>query len=222
MEQPKTSNGLIIAIIVGALFFFGGLTWLVLRLPPDAQNDAPKKDEALTFDDTNAPTMGAASSTVTVHLVGDFQCPACRLAERAVSTVVEAYKGRVKFVWKDFPLTELHPKAEIGAVAARCAQNQGKFWEYHDMLYANQDEWVNDANTSGKLVGYAQQLGLNADMFQSCVATRATMNLVQADEREGARNGIDRTPTFFINNKRYFAMIPTDWFKALDAALAGK
>lgn len=220
MEQQNTSNQFIIAIIVAAVLFFAGLTWLVLRLPSETQTNSPKQDEPVTFDDTNAPTLGAATSTVVVHIEGDFECPACRVAERTLTTVMEAYKGRVKFVWKDFPLTQIHPKAEPAAVAARCAQNQGKFWEYHDMLYANQDDWAKDANTTSKFVSYAQQLGLNQEAFQSCVDTKATMNLVRADELEGARNNVDRTPTYFINKKRYFAMAPTDWFKLLDEALA--
>jgi protein-disulfide isomerase len=152
-------------------------------------------------------------------MYGDFQCPACRSAEPGVKYAIDTYRDRVRFVWKDFPLSQIHPNAELAANAARCAETQGKFWEYHDALYASQPEWADERDPSQKFAAYAKDVGLNTDAFSSCLSAREQKAKVGADVAEGFHNSVDATPTFFINNRRYFGMSPSEWATQLDQAL---
>jgi protein-disulfide isomerase len=133
---------------------------------------------------------------------------------------MEQYKDRVKFIWKDFPLETIHPNARIASEAGRCAAVEGKFWEYHDQLFAKQTEWEGLSNPFAKLVEEAAQVGITSTSFSACLQTRGQTALVRRDISEGFANNVDRTPTIFINNRRYFAMTGAEWKKNLDAALA--
>ena len=123
---------------------------------------------------------------------------------------------------KNFPVTweELHRNAKAGALAARCAQDQGKFWEFHDALYGNQADWSDLSDPQAKFVQYAQTVGLNATTFASCYSSGGGNDRVSHDMNEGTQNSVDQTPTYFIGRKRAFAMSPQEWDQALNAALA--
>lgn len=218
--QNKKNTNLIIGIIAVAVLFFAGLVWLVLRLPADPSSSNVGTSEQVTFNDQNSQSVGPADAKVVVHLYGDFQCPACQYAEAAVKATIDAYKDRVRFVWKDFPLEQVHPNARIASNAARCAVDQGKFWEYHDALYAKQSEWSNLKDPRQMLIGDAGMIGMNEAAFTSCVNAKSHDALISQDQNEGLANKVDRTPTFFINNKRYFTMSTADWSKAIDQTLA--
>ena len=218
MSSPK-NTGLIAGIIAVAVLFFVGLVWLVMRIPADPSSRNAGQPEQVTFNDEGAPSIGPSDAKVVVRLFSDFQCPACKFAEPPVKATIEAYKDRVRFLWKDFPLEQMHPNSRAAAEAARCAVDQGKFWEYHDRLYSKQDDWAKLSNPNAKLAEEGEAIGLNAATLSSCLQARAHDNLVARDLAEGLSNSVDRTPTFFINNRRYFAMSEEEWKKAIDAAL---
>lgn len=218
MSSSK-NTGLIAGIIAVAVLFFVGLVWLVMRVPADPSSRNAGQPEQVSFKDDGAPSIGPSDAKVVVRLFSDFQCPACKFAEPAVKATIEAYKDRVRFLWKDFPLEQIHSNARAAAEAARCAVDQGKFWEYHDRLYAKQDDWAKLASPNAKLIEEGGAIGLDTTALASCVGARAHDDLVARDLAEGLSNNIDRTPTFFINNRRYFAMSEEEWKKALDAAL---
>lgn len=132
---------------------------------------------------------------------------------------MEKYGDRVQFIWKDFPLLQIHKNARKAANAARCAQDQGKFWEYHDKLYDTQSEWSN-VDAAPKFLAYAGQLGLDGARFTACLNANGGDDKVAAGIAEGYRNRIDRTPTVFINSRRYFSMTPAEWDAALTSALS--
>ncbi len=218
--QEQNNIKLVVGIVALSVLLFGGLVFAVLKAPAPPSVSYGTEDENVTFSaDAQSPVIGKADASVVVRLYSDFQCPACRVAETGVKHAIEKYKDRVKFVWKDFPLEQIHPQARLGSNAARCAEVQGKFWEYHDKLFATQEQWSSQRAPEATLVGYAEGLGLNKDQFQTCLSKRAQDSLVAATIAEGFGNRVDRTPTVFMNKKRYFSLTAAEWDQLLDAAL---
>ena len=142
------------------------------------------------------PSRGAPEAAVTIVEFEDFQCPFCKKAQDTVQEVLARYKDKVRLVHRDFPLQPLHPASIKAHEAARCAEEQGKFWEYRDLLYQN-------APAAGpeQLTTYARKLGLNPDDFNKCVDSGKFKTVVQRDEDEGERLGLTGTPAFFINGR---------------------
>jgi protein-disulfide isomerase len=158
-------------------------------------NASPEGNEApVAVDPGNAPSQGPASAKVVVVEFGDFECPYCGEAEPAVARVLSDYAGRIRFVFKEFPLTAIHPHAELAAEAALAANAQGKFWPFHDALYANQSALVR-----ADLDGYASALALDVTMFDAALDHGSFRAAVAADMAQGTSVGVFGTPTFFIN-----------------------
>ncbi len=222
MDTPSSSNRQLIGGIVAVtVLIFVGLIWVIMRAP----NNGPTNDrqtgkpEAVRFMDDQDPTIGSTNAKVTVHIYGDFQCPACRAAEAGLKPTMAKYADRVRFVWKDFPLAQIHSNALAAANAARCVQVQGWFWRYHDRLYEKQAEWSGDSDPTSKFQTYAMEVEADAAKFNACLTNKTESARVAANVTEGGANRVEATPTFFINNVRYFGMSPEAWSKALDKAL---
>ncbi len=157
--------------------------------------------QQLTVDAGALPEMGQASAPVTVVEFSDFQCPYCgRLFGDAEAQIRTNYvsSGKVKFYYRDFPLTSIHPDAMAGAIAARCANDQGKFWDMHDKLFQNQDTWSSLADPKSTLEQYASDLGLNTAQFDSCYESQNHSAEINSDEAAGQAAGIQGTPGVFI------------------------
>jgi protein-disulfide isomerase len=167
---------------------------------------------------------GNDQAAVTVMEYGDFQCPACGAYEPLVKQLQSDYAGKILFVFRNFPLYQIHPNAEIAAQAAEAAGIQGKYWEMHDLLYEKQNDWVNVANgsvVSDRFDAYAQSLGLDVSKFNNDIASTAVKDKVQADLTLGNQASVDHTPTFFINLTQIPNPQSYDEFRqVLDAALA--
>lgn len=141
---------------------------------------------------------GAPTATVTLVEYGDFECPHCRAAHLVLDHLFTRLGDRFRLVFRNYPLTQIHPHAERAAEAAEAAAAQRRFWEMHDLLFDRQDALEDD-----DLVGYANELGLDVERF--------TLELVQATHRprvredflSGVRSGVNGTPTFFINGRRH-------------------
>ena len=146
-------------------------------------------------------THGPADAKVLVVEFSDFQCPACRVAEPTVRQMLPLYEGKLRFVFKNFPL-RMHPYARAGALAAECAGRQGRFWPYHDRLYDHQDEWTLDANEP-VLTAYAKDLKLDLAAWNACRADPATAAVIDADVKDAGDAWVNATPTFFIDGKRF-------------------
>jgi protein-disulfide isomerase len=146
------------------------------------------------------PSMGPADAPVTVVEFADLQCPHCREADDAVKGLVGQYK--IRLVYKDFPLSSIHPWAETAAIGARCAymQSPDVFWKVHDAVFANQDSIVVD-NIQEKLAEFAAQAGLNASAFKACMSSPEAAKAVKANHDDGVELGVDGTPTFFVNGR---------------------
>jgi len=157
-----------------------------------------------------APFKGTERAAVTIVKFEDFQCPYCKTVQLTYQELLKRYNGKVRLVHKDLPLDSIHPQARQAAEAARCAGDQGKFWEYHDKLYANSPK----AGVE-ELKSYAKELGLNVTSFDQCVASGKFKGLVQKDLSEGAQLGLTGTPTFFINGRELSGAQPVDAFAAI-------
>lgn len=153
---------------------------------------------------------GAADATVTIVEFSDFQCPYCKAAQATLKRISEEYGSRVRFVFRDLPLPDLHPQAPKAAEAARCAGEQGKFWEYHDVLFANQDKLQ-----PPDLVRHAGELGLAAARFEECLSTSRHAPAVERDIADARSVGITSTPTFFVNGLLLSGAHPFETFKKL-------
>ena len=187
-----------------------------LQAPGEASRSAAP---ALTLDDR--PTRGSADAKVTIVEFSDFQCPFCLRHERDVEPILldagGPYAGKLRYVIKSFPLP-IHPQARGAAEAAECAKNQGRYWEYHAVLFADQDQLDPAA-----LASHAKAVGLDQAAFDRCVSTHATAAVVDRDIQEGANLGVTGTPTFFINGIRMPGAQPLEVFEqVIDRLLAGR
>ena len=141
---------------------------------------------------------GSADAAVTLVEYGDFQCPSCGAAHPIVQQVREALGDRLRFVYRHFPLSQMHEYAFGAAEAAEAAGAQGKFWEMHDMLFENQE-----ALSEQDLLSYAADLGLDVDRFASDLNDGTFDEKVRHDFMGGVKSGVNGTPTFFINGVRH-------------------
>src|SRR3990167_8278947 len=217
-EYTKFYLGLaILAVVIFFVFILFGYA-IVERNKPKSEADSGKKintsngpDPLITvvpeqyqnYDTTqltisaNDPKRGPTDAAVTMVIFSDFQCEFCKAARDTMYQLEKNFAGKLQIVWKDFPIPRVHPEGEPAAIAARCAQQQGKFWEYHDNLLENQTLLGNDLYTK-----IAQTLALDMDSFSSCVNNKTTQGLVQKTFIEGVALDISGTPFFFINKTR--------------------
>lgn len=153
------------------------------------------------------PSRGDADAPVTIVEFEDFQCPFCKKAVSTMDEVTARYKGKVRLVHRDFPLDSLHPASLKAHEAARCAEEQGKFWQYRDLLYKNAP-----AASPEQLEDYASRAGLDVNAFRKCTDSDKFRTLVQKDESEGERLGVQGTPAFFINGRLFSGAQPAEDF----------
>ncbi len=157
------------------------------------------------------PARGPDDAKVTIIEFSDFQCPYCaRFHAQTLPRILDEYGDQIRFVYRDFPLENIHPRARPAAIAAECADDQGKFWEYHDLLFTNQTA-LDDAS----LKGYASQLGLDNDDFASCYDAKKHDGEVSEDLSAGLEVSVTGTPTFFINGRRVVGAQAYETFKAI-------
>lgn len=166
----------------------------------------------------NGFVRGAQEAPVTIVEFSDFQCPFCKNATATVKQVMEKYPGKVKLVFRDFPIPTLHPGAPKAHEAARCAGEQGKFWEYHDLLFEKSPKLGAE-----DLSQYAKDLKLDPSPFAQCLESGKHEAEVKRDVEEGTRLGVTATPTFFINGRQLVGAQPVTAFqKLIDGELASK
>ncbi len=156
-----------------------------------------------------SPVKGPANAKVTIIEFSDFQCPYCKRGYETMEAVAKAYPNDVKVVFKHYPLP-FHNEAEPAAKASWAAQQQGKFWEYHEILFKNQDKLGADF-----YVKAAQDLKLDINKFKKDMASEAAAKQVKDDAEVGAKNGIQGTPGFFVNGVAVKGAYPVDHFKGI-------
>ena len=192
-------------VVVGLL---GGLIMYTRATNPsiDVSNVNNNSILAATADSGNIAdhVEGNAQSKVVLYEYGDFQCPSCGSAYPNVKTLMDEYGDRIALVFRNFPLTSIHPNAKAAATAAEAAGLQGEYWPMHDLLYSNQNSWVSlDANKrTDAFVGFANQLGLDTNKFKTDLANKDINAKITFDMELGKENGASATPTFFLDGAK--------------------
>lgn len=166
-----------------------------------AAQDAPR------FSADPAMAKGPAAAPVTIFEWSDYECPFCQRVQEVLQRLRGEFPDTVRFVFKDFPLRS-HPNALPAALAARCAGAQGRYWEYHDLLFVGQPDL-----SRNDLIGYARRLGLDAPALTECLDAGRFRDAILADQREGREAGVRATPTFFINQRKIEGALPLDAFR---------
>jgi len=165
----------------------------------------------------NAPVIGPKNAPVTIVEWSDFQCPYCGRVEPTLQQLRQDYEGKIRLAWKNQPLS-FHPNAMPAAEAAMAADEQGKFWEFHDALFKQQDKLG-----PGLYDEVAKQIGLDMNRFHASIEAHKHAAQIKADMAAGSALGADGTPTFFINGKKLVGALPIDSFRqVIDAELAAQ
>ncbi|MCA9357881.1 thioredoxin domain-containing protein [Candidatus Kaiserbacteria bacterium] len=179
----------IIGIICVALF--GGAIWY-------SGSSAEQYNEGLI---ETEHVKGNSEASVVLLEYSDLQCPACAAFQPALSSVLEAYGDNLRFEYRHFPLP-IHPHSVEAAVASEAAAQQGKFFEFSDMLFERQQEWAGMAVPQTQFVKYADELGMDVDLFRKQLRAPNLKDKVQAQFNEARELGLTGTPTFFLNGKK--------------------
>jgi len=172
--------------------------------PQPTQPPGPQIIQGLLDDD---PVKGNPDAPVTIVEFSDFQCPFCkRFHETTLPLILENYvdTGKVKFVYRDFPIESLHPNGAIPtALAAQCANEQGMFWQFHDKIFQTQNNWerLTATDIANELKTFAVELGLDTNQFNDCLDSEKYRDEVNNDLQDGASYGVTGTPGFFIGNE---------------------
>ena len=163
----------------------------------------------LPIDLEGVRSRGPSDASVTVVEFSDFQCPYCKKVQPALNDLVEQYQGKVRWVFKDLPLEEVHPEAKRAAQAARCAGDQGKFWEYRAVLFEK------ELFTDDMYREVARELELETDRLMECIASGKNRELVEKDRQEARMLGLDGTPAILVNGILLTGARPIQSYKEL-------
>ena len=169
---------------------------LIKRLKKEHAYKSYLEPLRLPLETAGYPTLGPANAPITIVEFSDFECPFCGGLFPTLKQIEKEYEGKLRVVYREFPLTSIHPHAEKAAEAALCAFEQQKFWEFHDSMFGNQKELTVD-----DLKKRAVDLKLDAAKFNECLDSGRTVDAIQKDIQEGSRSGVNGTPAMFINGR---------------------
>lgn len=199
-----TRNGWIIFSVL-CLGVLGGLIYLSQQGKTDVSNIDVTKVQTAASDNGNIGdhTYGNMQSKVILIEYGDYQCPGCGSSYPIIKQVVDKYKDKLGFIFRNFPLTTIHPNALAASSAAEAAGLQGKYWEMHDELYSNQDAWKNlsGQERTDYFKRLATSLGVKADTWLTDLDGSAVQKKIDFDRELGKKANVSGTPAFFINGK---------------------
>lgn len=182
------------AVLIIIMAVIGGVIFV-----SKSKDDAPSVGNTQP---TNIVYNDKVDTSVTLIEYADFQCPVCASFHPIMNQIKEKYGDQITIQFRHFPLSEIHPNAVLAARASMAAYNQGKFWEYHDVLFENQTTWSASSNAQTFFESYAEQLSLDMNRFRTDIASSETNSLVQADRAEAQRKGYSGTPTFELDGKK--------------------
>ncbi len=203
---------LIVALVGGWLFYQNAKTTPVKTATTANANKSntnsapeltPEEKYAKGLTGANPPNMlGSPTAVVTVEEFADYQCPTCGTQHPKMKELTGSYGNKIKFIYRSFPLAQIHKNALDSAIAAEAAGFQGKFWAMQDLLFENRQEWENSDEARKIFEGYAQKLGLNVEKFQNDMLGLPAKQRVDEDLKRGRSVGVGGTPTVFINGKQ--------------------
>lgn len=233
-KDAKINTYLVITLVIFS-FFLGMLTNKVLSLEntlknqvsntANAQSDInapsePPLPDEFDVSTGNLPILGSDNAKVTIVVFSDFQCPFCKqFVDNSYTQILDTYvkSNKIKFAFRHYPLTSIHANAQKASEAGECANEQNKFWNYHDLLFKKQTEWSPQSTDEAVIsfTNYASELGLNINQFQSCLNNDKYKDKVEKDIEDGNKAGVDGTPTLFINGTRLVGAQPFSQIKQL-------
>jgi len=211
MNEQKISNNrrsmLAIGIVVAVVGFLI-ITLSMRKTPADLANINPH------------PAIGPENTLIVIKEYSDFQCPYCKKAQTGLKALLEKYPTKIRLEFIDFPLRKIHQNSYDASSAAQCALKQGKFWEFHDKLFVNQESWASALSPVSKFESYAGEIGLDVNKFRSCYKDKLYRKTIDANIKEGVALDVNGTPTFFVNNERIVPPLTLqDWESALSEYL---
>lgn len=186
---------------------------------PNVQETATAATTATSAPDPRSfvdddPAFGPEDAPITIVEFSDFECPFCKkFRDETFERLISEYEGKIRFVYRDLPLTSLHPRAQVAAEVGECAHEQGKFWLMHDLLFANQNVWKQAGNPFDHFTQYAQELQMDVESFKDCLREGRFTAEVQADAQTAINYNITGTPAFLINGKLLSGAVPFEMFK---------
>jgi protein-disulfide isomerase len=182
----------------------------------------PLKETMSKISLENVPLIGKETANVTIVEYSDFQCPFCKRGSQILPQILQEYDGKIKIMYKQLPLPN-HNWAKDAAIASLCAHEQGndKFWEFHDLLFENQEN-INVENSKEEFKGFAKKIGLNESDFDKCVGSPDIAKRVQADIEEAQSIGVSSTPTFVVNGLIIPGANPEGLKSAIETSLSGE
>ncbi len=186
---------LMIGVVVVAILLLGGFS---LTAKPKT---SPVTQTAQSIDTTGAVAQGPEDAPVTIVEFADFQCPACGQAYPILQRVLKEYEGKIRFVHRHYPLTQIHKNALVAAEASEAAKAQNKFWQMHDQLFEHQRDWADTSDPQPFFDQYAKALDLNLDDFKTFIKDKKGEERITADQAEGDKLKVDSTPTFYVNGQ---------------------
>ncbi|MFH0853766.1 MAG: thioredoxin domain-containing protein [bacterium] len=208
MNQETKSNKSVTWLYIASILVLAGFTWWAIRIP-----SSPNLSSKLPEIELTDPVRGSEKAAVTIIEYSDFQCEFCKQWHEVYQLLSVKYGSQIRLVWKDFPVESIRAKAKEAAVAARCAQQQYSFWEYHDALYQNQESLGPETYTR-----IAADLNLDVEEFTNCQGGLVSRNLVESSVQSGLAFGINTTPTIFIDR---FLIKEAPTFEFMDNLIAG-
>jgi len=191
-------------LIIGGVIFFS-------KNQPPPENSSQDIDQNTVLAGATH-TIGNQNAPLNVVEFGDFQCPACAQAEPILKKILSQNREKIYFTFRHYPLT-FHKNARIAAQAAEAASIQGKFWEMHDLIYQNQKEWSDSTGAEEIFERYAEDIGLDKSKFKDDIDK--TTAIINDDYALGNKVGVQSTPTFYINGKKYSGVVSEVTFQQL-------
>lgn len=191
-KEAKILSAILVAVA-------GGMVALFLLANKTTDTPTPIGDKTKIIRDSSHKIGTGAIQLVEF---GDFECPACGVAEPNIQQLLKDYAGKVTFYFRNFPLSQ-HLNGQPAAQAAEAAADQGKYWEMHGKLYATQKDWQTTADPTDTFIGYAKDLGLDADKFKTALAAKKFQPVIDQDTADGTALGVNATPTFYFNGEKF-------------------
>ena len=208
---------------VVALAGLAVIAWLALKPAGDTSIPANVTVTAADTSGFHGYFMGSDSAPVEVTEYADYQCPGCQQFELLQMPIIREQligTGRVRWRYRDFPLDQLHSHARVAAHAAACADEQGRYWDMHRLIYQGQPDWAPSSNADKYFRDYASQLGLDLGRYDACMKSGKYAGRLQASKDEGVRVGVNSTPTLLVRGRLYPGGLGSDALTNLVDSLA--
>lgn len=213
-----------ILFALACVIMLGGLVLLTKKDAVNVENQDASKAVSETATSIGDHIYGDTSSSVVLIEYGDFQCPGCAGAYPQLKTIKETYKDKIAFIFRNFPLTTVHPNALAASTAAEAAGLQGKFWEMHDALYENQGAWsdIDATKRTDSFAGFAQDIGLDIEQFKSDLSDSKIAAKISRDRAFANKLKVSGTPSLYIGNEKMTDAETTDLIQGKGEKLMNK